>query len=319
LPVISCGLASLRRWPPGVATASTANAVTQPSSPPQSIANPVQRFSHLHLDLVGPLPQSSEGYTHLLTVVDRSTRWAEAVPLRSTAADSCATALIGGWIARFGVPQRITSDRGPQFTLVVWSALTSKLGIKSQLTSPYHPQSNGAVERFHRRLKDALRAHMAGSDWSANLPWVLLGLRVAPREDSGVSAAELVYGCALSLPSQFLSGAELPPTDFVRQLNSSLPCVASEPYRPANDSAGSQRLQEAAYAYVKAPPISPALSPAYRSPYRVLVLGRKYFVLEVGGRPQAFSVASLKPHLGSAPVAPAAAPARGRPRAPLLP
>jgi hypothetical protein len=236
--------------------------VAQPSSPPQSIANPVQRFSHLHLDLVGPLPQSSEGYSHLLTIVDRSTRWAEAVPLRSTAADSCATALIGGWIARFGVPQRITSDRGPQFTSAVWSALTTKLGIKSQLTSPYHPQSNGAVERFHRRLKDALRARLAGSDWPAHLPWVLLGLRVAPREDSGVSAAELVYGCPLSLPSQFLSSAELPPTDFVRQLNSSLPCIASEPSRPANDSAGTQRLQEAAYAYVKAPPISPALSPA---------------------------------------------------------
>jgi hypothetical protein len=215
------GLASqVAAWCRDCQHCQCAKVVAQPSSPPQSIANPVQQFSHLRLDLVGPLPQSSEGYTHLLTVVDRSTRWAEAVPLCSTAADSCATALIGGWIARFGVPQRITSDRGPQFTSAVWSALTSKLGIKSQLTSPYHPQLNRAVERFHRRLTDALRARLAGSDWPAHLPWVLLGLRVAPREDSGFSAAKLVYGCALSLPSQFLLGAELPPTDFVRQLNS---------------------------------------------------------------------------------------------------
>jgi transposase InsO family protein len=205
------GLASqVASWCRDCQHCQRAKTVAQPSSPPQAIANPVQRFSHLHVDLVGPLPQSSTGLTHLLTVVDRSTRWAEAIPLRSTSTDACVSALIEGWIARFGVPQRITSDRGPQFTSSLWSELIRRLGVKSQLTSPYHPQANGAVERFHRWLKDALRARLASSDWPAHLPWVLLGLQVAPREDSGVSAAELVYGCALSLPSQFLSGSELP-------------------------------------------------------------------------------------------------------------
>jgi hypothetical protein len=60
--------------------------------------------------------------------------------------------------------------------------------------------------------------------------------------------------------------------------------------------------------YVKAAPISPALSLAYRGPYRVLVPGRRYFVLEVSGKPQAFSVVNLRLHLGTAPVVPAAAP-----------
>jgi transposase InsO family protein len=129
--------------------------VGQVPSPPPAIANPVQRFSHLHVDLVGPLPQSADGYSHLLTVLDRFTRWAEAIPVRSTIADCCATALVDGWVARFGVPQCITSDRGPQFVSAVWAAFTARLGIKSQLTTPYHPQANGAVERFHRRLKDA--------------------------------------------------------------------------------------------------------------------------------------------------------------------
>jgi hypothetical protein len=229
------------------------NVVAQPSSPPQGIIKPVQRFSHLHIDLVGPLPQSSSGFTHLLMVVDRSTRWAEAIPLCSTATDACVSALIDGWIARFGIPQRITSDRGPQCTSSLWSTLTSRLGVKSQLTSPYHPQANGAMERFHRRLKDALWARLAGSDWPAHLPWILLGLRVAPREDSGISAAELVYGCALSLTSQFLSGSELPPAAFVCQLNSSLPSVASEHHEPATIPARARRLQGAAYVYVRAP------------------------------------------------------------------
>ncbi len=245
-----------------------AKASTQLSSPPQAIANPLQRFSHLHIDLVGPLPQSAAGLSHLLTVVDRSTRWAEAIPLRLTTADSCATALVDGWVARFGVPQQITSDRGAQFTSSVWSSLLTLLGIKSKLTTPYHPQANGAVERFHRRLKESLRAHLAGSDSPSHLPWVLLGLRAAPREDSGVSAAELVYGCPLSLPGQFLTSSEQPPASFIRHLNSSLPCVADNSHRPSSPPAGAQRLQEAAFVYVRAPPVSPTLAPVYRGPYR---------------------------------------------------
>ena len=68
----------------------------------------------------------------------------------------------------------------------------SRLGIRHHLTTAYHPQSNGMVERAHRALKDALRARLAGSDWLAHLPYVLLGLRATPKEDSNISAAELV-------------------------------------------------------------------------------------------------------------------------------
>jgi transposase InsO family protein len=71
-----------------------------------------------------------------------------------------------------------------------------KLGIKHIMTTAYHPQSNGMLERFHRRLKDALRAKTAVANWSSQLPLVMLGLRSAPREDSGISAAELVFSIA---------------------------------------------------------------------------------------------------------------------------
>jgi hypothetical protein len=64
----------------------------QPESLPQAIANPTQGFSHLHIDILGPLPQSPSSHSLLLTVVDHSTRWAEAIPLQLTTAKSCATA-----------------------------------------------------------------------------------------------------------------------------------------------------------------------------------------------------------------------------------
>jgi hypothetical protein len=67
------------------------------------------------VDLVGPLPVSAEGYQYLFTVIDRSTRWAEAFPLKAVATTDCVDALVSGWVARFGVPALITSDRGVQF------------------------------------------------------------------------------------------------------------------------------------------------------------------------------------------------------------
>jgi hypothetical protein len=57
-----------------------------------------------------------------------------------------------------------------------------------------HPQSNGMTERAHRQLTDSLRSRLAGVHWPQHLPWVLLGLRAAPKEDSGTSSAELVHG-----------------------------------------------------------------------------------------------------------------------------
>ena len=66
------------------------------------------RFQHIQVDLVGPLPLS-KGCSNIFTVVNRSTRWFEAFPLAATSAKDCAEALFSGWIARFGVPENITS------------------------------------------------------------------------------------------------------------------------------------------------------------------------------------------------------------------
>jgi len=90
------------------------------------------------------------------------------------------------------------------------------LGIKHVLTTAYHPQSNGMVERVHRQIKDALRARGAGPAWHSHLLWVLLGLRATPKEDSAVSSAELVTGTPLVLPGQLLHvpdppGVDVPP------------------------------------------------------------------------------------------------------------
>ncbi len=176
---------------------------------PETIAVPHRCFEHVHVDLVGPLPQSS-GFSYLFTIVDRTTRWPEAIPLSGIATADCAAALFSGWIQRFGVPSVITSERGAQFTSSLWTALCSILSISQMKTTAYHPQSNGLVERFHRRLKEALQARSAGPDWLSHLPWVLLGIRSAVPLEGGPSPAEAVMGCQPILPGEFLTTGEPP-------------------------------------------------------------------------------------------------------------
>ncbi len=288
-------------------------------SPPDAILVPHRRFSHIHVDLVGPLP-SSGGFTHLFTIVDRTSRWPEAIPMVSTTASACAQALVHHWVSRFGVPAVITSDRGPQFTSAVWSALSASLNLRLAPTTAFHPQANGLVERFHRRLKDGLRARLAGPRWLDHLPWVLLGLRCAPAEVSGVSPASAVYGAELTLPGEFLDVPEPPSKMFLdqfqRQLELSTP-VSTRHNKPSASSPPSSTLQElqlCSHVYVRRDGHVPALSPLYEGPYEVVSRSVKYFRLRMGARVDSVSVTRLKPAFLPPGSAPALPPARGRPR-----
>ena len=291
-----------------------AKITTQPSAPIQPIPVPDRRFTQLHVDLVGPLTASSEGFTHVMTIIDRTTRWVEVIPLASTTAVACADALVAGWIARFGVPAIITTDRGVQFTSAVWSVLCKRLGIQHVTTTSYHPQSNGLVERFHRQLKDSLRARLAVRDWPSHLPWVLLGLRSAPKEDHNVSSAELLYGIPLALPGELLDSKEPPATTFLEHLRTT---PASLPTRPLGGpepaAAPPKGLSSADFVFVRRGAPGPPLSLLYDGPYRVLDRGPKVFKLELGGRQEVVTVDRLKPCLVN-DVTPASPPSRGRPR-----
>ena len=282
-------------------------------SPVQPIAVPHRRFSHIHVDLVGPLPSCS-GSNHLLTIVDRSTRWLEAIPLQSTTATAVADALVSGWIARFGVPAELTSDRGVQFSSEVWAILMSRLGIRHHLTTAYHPQSNGMVERTHRQLKDALRSRLAGDNWLAHLPYVLLSLRATPKEDSNISSAELVYGASILLPGQLQQGPEPPPAAFAATDSGPPRWI---PTRPLSVSPGPSSLPDnlaaADFVYIRQSGVSKPLTPAYSGPYAVLERSSKSFKVDLGSRTDVVSVDRIKPHLGTAPLLPASAPRRGRP------
>ena len=272
---------------------------------------PLERFSSIHVDLVGPLPES-EGYSYLFTIIDRTTRWLEAVPLRDITAASCASALLRHWICRFGVPSDVTSDQGRQFTSALWAELHCLLRISSLRTTAYHPQANGMVERIHRVLKERLMARSKTPAWMDHLPLVLLGIRTSVRQDLEWCPAELVYGATLRLPGEFLfpsdpADAVLSPSSaFVARLRSSLAAmrpaqaVHHRPGPPASGPPGiPPTLERVSHVFLRVDAVRRPLCRPYEGPFRVLERGPKTFVLCRAGKAWTVSVDRLKPAWGS--------------------
>ena len=280
-----------------------------------AIPVPSRRFSHVHIDIVGPLP-SSQGFSYLLTMIDRTTRWPEVAPMQTISAEACVRTFISTWVSRFGVPAVLTSDRGAQFTSSVWTGVCSVLGISPSTTTSFHPQSNGMIERFHRSLKAALRARLAGSNWFSHLPLVLLGLRTVPRDDTGTSASEAVFGAPLTVPGEFLGSPESPPSAFLQRIEDAVAGFAVPPPHHTHLSPPRQlppALQTCKFVFVREDASVPSLAPLYRGPYLVLDRRDKFFRLQIGSRTDVVSVDRLKPVFSEDPVEAAIPPRRGRP------
>lgn len=255
---------------------------------------PRRRFGHIHVDIVGPLPPS-EGHRYLFTIIDRSTRWPEAVAMKDATTESCVVSLLSQWISRFGLPDDITSDRGSTFTSQLWTSLARLLGTTVHHTTSYNPESNGMVERFHRTLKAALMSRCTSPDWFSQLPWVMLGLRTTPKEGMDVSSAEMVYGDPLQVPADFF-----PPTsshedlDRLRQTVSKYkPCIQT--YKDCKQTYIPPNLSSATHVFIRVDAHRAPLSPPYKGPFKVLQRRSKTYQLDIRGVPDWVSIDRLKP------------------------
>lgn len=271
------------------------------STPLGTFELPQARFKIIHIDLIGPMPLS-QGYRYCLTCVDRFTRWPEVVPLQDITAETVAKALMIGWIARFGCPTDIVTDRGAQFTSALFSELSKIIGFRHRQTTAYHAQCNGLVERFHRQLKTAIMCH-ADSSWTEALPLVLLGIRSSFKEDIKTSSAELVYGEPLRLPGEFLDHkvGKCSDTTDITEFSARIRAFANniQPVPTSHHSVKKvfvyQNLSTCSHVFLREDALRSALQPAYTGPYEVIERDDKVFKIRVKGKTVKVSADRLKP------------------------
>ena len=130
------------------------------------------------MDIIGPLPRTRQGNRFILVLSDYATRYPEAIPLRNITAKKVAEVLIEIF-ARHGIPGKILTDQGTNFTSSLLGELYKLIGVTALRTSPYHPQTDGLVERFNRTLKGMLRKVLKGEkrNWDTMVPYVLFAYR----------------------------------------------------------------------------------------------------------------------------------------------
>ena len=162
-------------------------------------------FRRIAMDIVGPLPKSRAGHRYILVICDYATRYPEAVALRSIDAEHVAEELMKVF-ARVGIPQEVLTDQGSNFTSQLLREVYRLLQVQPIRTSPYHPQTDGLVERFNQTLKAMLRraATEEGRDWDKLIPYLLFAYREVPQASTGFSPFELLYGRAVRGPLDIL-------------------------------------------------------------------------------------------------------------------
>src|ERR1043165_4516025 len=162
---------------------------------------PMDLFQKWGIDIVGPLPTTEDGNRYIVVAMDYFSRWPEARPLRHANATSVATFIYKEIICRYGPPKVIQSDQGTHFVNQVIEQLTERFRIRHSLSSAYHPQSNGLVERFNRTLCEGI-AKVADTvlDWDTLIQPVLFAYRTKKLRITNATPYELVYGVQHNLP-----------------------------------------------------------------------------------------------------------------------
>ena len=178
---------------------------------------------------MGPFPYDDKAKRFIVTMMDVYSRYIVAIPVGNHTAQTVSKCLYEHVVTYFGVPRSILSDRGTEFTSCVWESLTQILGSKIKMASPYYPQGNAVIERSHRTLNNMLQTMLLekkGQGWSTLLPSIMLYMNSMIREQTGVSACEILFGQNPNLPSDLSFAPAIPVMEdregYVKQLKREL-------------------------------------------------------------------------------------------------
>ena len=175
-------------------------------------------WQKLAVDLVGPMPETKAGNKWILVITDHFTRWQDAIPVPDATAPVVAATLDQRVFCYLGLPEQLHSDQGAQFESQLMEELCTLWRVDKTHTTPYHPQSNGLVERGNRSLGDSLRTLLlrrGQEEWDLLLPQIMRAFRGTPHTVTGETANFMMLGRELRLPDQLQ--LHPPPTELAPQ------------------------------------------------------------------------------------------------------
>lgn len=163
----------------------------------QPLKIPEWKWEEIGMDFITGLPRTSAGHDSIWVVVDRLTKVAHFIPVKTTyTGHKLAELYMARVVCLHGVPKKIVSDRGSQFTSKFWQKLQSELGTRLNFSTAYHPQTDGQTERVNQILEDMLRACVLdfGGSWDKNLPYAEFSYNNSYQASLQMSPNEALYG-----------------------------------------------------------------------------------------------------------------------------
>jgi len=174
------------------------------SNPPLRSIPAVIPFEKVNIDFSGPFPRTARGNRYIVVCMDYFTKWPEARATRDAGAMTTARFILDDIVARHGCPRTIHSDRGTSFVNGIIQALSQRFGMRQVLSTAYHPESNGLVERYNRTLGNMLSKLSMDkpTNWDHYLSLALFAYRTAVQSTTRYSPFQLLYGREAILPQE---------------------------------------------------------------------------------------------------------------------
>jgi hypothetical protein len=256
----------------------------------QPLKVPEWKWEEIGMDFIVGLPRTRDGYDSMWVIVDRLTKVAHFIPVHTTYTGAkLAELYMSRIVCLHGVPKKIVSDRGTQFTSHFWEKLHESMYTKLNFSSAYHPQTDGQTERTNQILEDMLRACALnhGGSWDNSLPYAEFSYNYSYQASLKMAPFEALYGrkCRTPLYWSQTGESQLFGTDIIKEaerqvqiIRENLRIAQSRLKSYADGKRRDVSFQEGDYVYLKVSPIrglrrfkvKGKLSPRFIGPFKIL-------------------------------------------------
>nr|ABA95223.1 retrotransposon protein, putative, Ty3-gypsy subclass [Oryza sativa Japonica Group] len=256
----------------------------------QPLKIPEWKWEEIGMDFITGLPRTSSGHDSIWVIVDRLTKVAHFIPVKTTYSGSrLAELYMARIVCLHGVPKKIVSDRGSQFTSNFWKKLQEEMGSKLNFSTAYHPQTDGQTERVNQILEDMLRACALdfGGSWDKNLPYAEFSYNNSYQASLQMAPYEALYGrkCRTPLLWDQTGERQVFGTDILREaeekvkiIQERLRVAQSRHKSYADNRRRDLSFEEGDYVYLRVTPFRGVhrfhtkgkLAPRFVGPYKIV-------------------------------------------------